>query len=86
MWRYLARYLHMLKSNGCSQSRERCCSHCCILLQGGLLLHYGTACAGLELLEEVVAFVVDEDEGWEVFYLYLPYGFHAYLGELDAFD
>ena len=33
--------------------------------------------AGLELLEEIVALVVYQDEGGEVLYLNLPDGFHA---------
>ena len=41
---------------------------------------------GLELLEEVVALVIDEDEGWEVLDVYLPDGFHAELRVLDALD
>ena len=41
------------------------------------------------LLEEVVSFVVDEDEGGEVLYLNLVDGLHTQLGifeELDALD
>ena len=42
--------------------------------------------AGLELLEEVVALVVYEDEGGEVFYGNLPDGFHAEFGIFYAVD
>ena len=41
---------------------------------------------GGQLLEEVVALVVDEDEGGEVFDLDLPNGFHAEFGIFDALD
>ena len=37
----------------------------------------GTRCPGLKLFEEVVAFVVDEYEGREVFHLNFPDGFHS---------
>ena len=43
----------------------------------------------LQLLEEVIALVVDEDEGWEVLYGNLPDGLHAKLRilyTLDALD
>ena len=40
----------------------------------------------LNLLEEVVALVIYEDEGGEVFYFNLPYGFHAEFGELYALN
>ena len=40
----------------------------------------------LELLEEVVALVVDQDEGREVFDADLVDGFHAEFRILDAFD
>ena len=42
--------------------------------------------AGLELLEEVVALVIHEDEGGEVFYSNLPDGFHTEFGILHALD
>ena len=48
----------------------------------------GVALLG-NLLEEVVALVVDEDEGGEVLYLNLVDGLHTQLGifeELDALD
>ena len=48
----------------------------------------GVALLG-HLLEEVVSFVVDEDEGGEVLYLNLVDGLHTQLGifeELDALD
>lgn len=41
--------------------------------------------AGVEGGEEVVAFVVDEDEGGEVFDGDFPDGFHAEFGECDDF-
>ena len=44
------------------------------------------AAEGLQLLEEVVALVIDEDEGGEVLDLNLPDGFHAELGILHALD
>ena len=42
---------------------------------------HGTS--GLYLLEEVVTLVVYKDEGREVLYLDLPYGFHTKLGILE---
>ena len=42
--------------------------------------------AWLELLEEVVALIIDEDKCWEVLYFYLPNGFHTYFGEFHALD
>ena len=53
-----------------------------------LVQRAGVALLG-NLLEEVVALVVDEDEGREVLYLNLVDGLHAQLGifeELDALD
>ena len=41
---------------------------------------------GLQLLEEVVALVIDEDEGGEVLDLDLPDGLHAEFGILHALD
>jgi hypothetical protein len=38
------------------------------------------------LLEEVVAFVIDENEGWEVLNLNLPNGFHSEFGVLNALN
>ena len=38
-----------------------------------------------DLLKEVVAFVIDEDEGGEVFHFDLPDRFHAEFGEVDHF-
>ena len=43
-------------------------------------------CPRLELLEEVVALVVYEDEGGEVFHGDFPDGFHAQLGVFHALD
>lgn len=40
----------------------------------------------LQLLEEVVAFVIDENEGWEVLNLNLPNGFHSEFGVLNALN
>ena len=40
----------------------------------------------LYLCEEVVALVVNENEGREVLYLYLPYGLHAKLWILDTLN
>ena len=37
-------------------------------------------------LEEVVAFVVNEDESWEIFYLNFPNSFHAEFGIFHALD
>src|SRR5690606_4338473 len=42
--------------------------------------------AGLELLEEVVALVVHDDERGEVLHLDTPYGLHAELRELEDTD
>ena len=42
--------------------------------------------AGLKLLEEVVALVVNEDEGWEVLHGNLPDGLHAEFGIFHALD
>ena len=53
-----------------------------------LVQRAGVALLG-NLLEEVVALVVDEDEGGEVLYLNLVDGLHTQLGifeELDALD
>ena len=44
------------------------------------------AVQGFDLLEEVIALVVHQDECGEVFYFDLPDGFHAQFGELYAFD
>ena len=46
----------------------------------------GASGVGLELLEEVIALVVDEDEGGEVFYLNLPDGLHTKFGVFHTFD
>jgi hypothetical protein len=35
---------------------------------------------------EVVAFVVDDEEGWKVFYIYPKDGFHSKLSVLQDFD
>ena len=51
-----------------------------------LLLALLARCPGLELLEEVVALVVYEDECREVFYGNLPDSFHAELRILYALD
>ena len=53
-------------------------------IAGALQLFTGRA--GIELLEEVVAFVIDEDEGWEIFYADFPDGFHAKLWIFQNFD
>ena len=50
------------------------------------VLFLATWAPGLELLEEVVALVVDEDESGEVLDVYLPDGFHAEFGVFYAFD
>ena len=50
----------------------------------GLL--FAARAAGLDLLEEVVALVVHENEGGEVFHLDFPNGFHAQFGIFHAFD
>lgn len=42
--------------------------------------------ARLQLFEEVVAFVIDENEGWEVLNLNLPNGFHSEFGVLNALN
>ena len=42
--------------------------------------------ARLDLLEEVVAFVVHEDEGREVLHFDFPYGFHAQFRIFHALD
>ena len=39
-----------------------------------------------QLGEEIVALIVYEDEGWEVFYPDFPHSLHANLGEFYAFD
>ena len=39
-----------------------------------------------DALEEIVSFVINEDEGREVFDFDLPDGFHAEFGEFDDFD
>jgi len=41
---------------------------------------------GLQLLEEVVALVVNEDECREVFHTDFPYGFHAEFRIFHTFD
>ena len=45
----------------------------------------GASLAWFELLEEVVALVVYENECWEVFHFNLPYSLHAEFGILNAF-
>ena len=40
----------------------------------------------LRASEEIIAFVVDDDEGWEVFDFDLPHGFHAELRVFKKFD
>lgn len=40
----------------------------------------------LQLLEEVVAFVIHENEGWEVLNLNFPNGFHSEFGVLNALN
>ena len=41
---------------------------------------------GLQSLEEVVTFIIDEDEGGEVFDVDLPDSLHAELRILNALD
>ena len=55
-------------------------------LIGSRIRRLALAAKGLNLLEEVVALVIYEDEGGEVFNLNLPYGFHAKFGELYALN
>ena len=51
----------------------------------GLFLQGAALAFGEDLGEEVVALVVDEDEGGEVFHFNLPDGFHAEFGVLEEF-
>lgn len=48
-------------------------------------LFLGRACR-LDLFEEIVAFVVDENECGKIFHFDFPDGFHAELGIFEAFD
>ena len=41
---------------------------------------------GAEGLEEIVALIVYENKGWEVFHFDFPNCFHAQFGILDTFD
>ena len=50
------------------------------------VLLLATGAPRLELLEEIVALVVNKDEGGEVLHGYLPDGFHAEFGILHTFD
>ncbi len=50
------------------------------------LFQNAATCAGLELLEEIVSFIVNEDEGREVLNFDLPDGLHAKLGILNALN
>ena len=50
------------------------------------LLQNAATCAGLELLEEIVALIVNQDKGREVLNFNLPDGLQAKLGILDALD
>jgi hypothetical protein len=50
------------------------------------LIRLFTSATRFELFEEVVAFVVDEDECWEVDYFDFPDCFHAEFRILNAFD
>lgn len=47
---------------------------------------FTTGCPGLQLLKEVVALVVNENKGGEVFHAYLPYGLHSELRVFHTFD
>ena len=40
----------------------------------------------VDLAEEIVAFVIDEDESGEIFHFDLPNGFHPKLWEIEHFD
>ena len=57
-----------------------------------LLYHFSfptvlfTAASGLDLLEEIVALIVNEDECGEVFHLNLPNSFHAEFGIFYTLD
>ena len=51
-----------------------------------MYLLFAAGAPGLELLEEVVALVVNKDESGEVFNRYLPNGFHTEFGVLDTLD
>src|SRR4249920_3419569 len=46
----------------------------------------GTVLPQIQRLEEVVAFVVDHDEGGEIHHLDAPDRFHAELGIFDTLD
>ena len=46
----------------------------------------GASFTRFQLLEEVVALVIYKDEGWEVFHVNLPDGFHAQFGIFHALD
>ena len=50
------------------------------------LCYYRAALARLQLFEEVVAFVVYEDEGGEILYFDFPDGLHTKFGILYALD
>ena len=54
-------------------------------MRGRIAMLVRATCLG-QLLEEVVALVVYEDEGGEVFDLDFPDGFHAEFGIFDALD
>jgi hypothetical protein len=69
------------KVPGCANGRAKDLAHYCPLLAGRT--------PGLQLLEEVVALVIDEDKGREVLDGDLPDSLHAQLRilyALDAFD
>lgn len=58
-----------------------------LVITSGECLQSGTLadgqCAFLGVGEEVIALVVNDDEGGEVFYLNLPYCFHTEFGVLQ---
>ncbi len=41
--------------------------------------------AGIDALEEIITFVIDEDEGWEVLHGDLPDRFHSELFKINHF-
>ena len=51
-----------------------------------LCFEYSASLTWLELLEEVIALVIYEDECREVFHLNLPDGFHSEFWVFDTLD
>ncbi|MNC60419.1 hypothetical protein D3C75_1102960 [compost metagenome] len=53
---------------------------------GGLsvLLHASRTLGGVYFLEEVVALVIDQNKGWEIFDFDFPDGFHSQLCVFDT--